>query len=159
MSISMTPAVLFPLWNLMGFFIIEKVGNSQPLFLYFSYFQQLRVHMFIIIFFRWLDGNHGPLELEATGLPTKPQPLPWTFNSSFAIIFCHIAPHVDYLWLSSRLVTYGSMHVFHFKNVLWGQEPWSSGKGKRLTFRRSWVRIPAPYTGWTFFPHIFVVKL
>ena len=38
-------------------------------------------------------------------------------------------------------------------------KPWSSGKGKRLTFQRSWVRIPAPYTGWTFFPHIFVVKI
>ena len=37
--------------------------------------------------------------------------------------------------------------------------PWSSGKWKRLTFRRSWVRILAPYTGWTFFPHIFVVKI
>ena len=34
-----------------------------------------------------------------------------------------------------------------------GREPWSSGKGKRLTFRRSWVRIPAPYTGWTFFTY------
>ena len=35
-----------------------------------------------------------------------------------------------------------------------GQEPWSSGYGKRLTFRRSWVRIPALYTGWTFFTYI-----
>ena len=33
----------------------------------------------------------------------------------------------------------------------WGWEPWSSGYGKRLMFRRSWVQIPAPYTGWTFF--------
>ena len=40
-----------------------------------------------------------------------------------------------------------------------GRVPWSSGKGKRLTFQRSWVRIPAPYAGWTFFPHIFVVKI
>ena len=30
-------------------------------------------------------------------------------------------------------------------------EPWSSGYGWRLMFKRSWVRIPAPYTGWTFF--------
>ena len=28
-------------------------------------------------------------------------------------------------------------------------EPWSSGNGKRLVPWRSWVRIPAPYTGWT----------
>ena len=26
--------------------------------------------------------------------------------------------------------------------------------GKRLTFQRSWVRFPAPYTGWTFFTFI-----
>ena len=26
-------------------------------------------------------------------------------------------------------------------------------------FRRWWVRIPAPYTGWTFFSNIFVVKM
>ena len=32
-----------------------------------------------------------------------------------------------------------------------GREPWSSGYGSRLTFQRSWVRIPAPDTGWTFF--------
>ena len=37
---------------------------------------------------------------------------------------------------------------------MFGQEPWSSGYGKRLTFQRSWVRIPAPYTGWTFFTYI-----
>ena len=33
------------------------------------------------------------------------------------------------------------------------QEPWPSCKGKRLAFRRLWVRIPAPYTGWTFFTY------
>ena len=35
-----------------------------------------------------------------------------------------------------------------------GREPWSSGYGKRLTFQRSRVRFPAPYTGWTFFTFI-----
>ena len=37
------------------------------------------------------------------------------------------------------------------KNINLGLEPWSSGYGRRLMFWRSWVRIPAPYTGWTFF--------
>ena len=37
-----------------------------------------------------------------------------------------------------------------------GWEPWSSGYGKRLMFQRSWVRIPALYTGWTFF-HIYLL--
>ena len=31
------------------------------------------------------------------------------------------------------------------------REPWSSGYGWRLRFKRSWVEIPAPYTGWTFY--------
>ena len=32
-----------------------------------------------------------------------------------------------------------------------GLEPWFSGYGWRLMFWRSWVRIPSPYTRWTFF--------
>ena len=40
-----------------------------------------------------------------------------------------------------------------------GREPWSSGYGWRLMFERSWVRIPAPNTGWNdIFSHWFVVK-
>ena len=38
-----------------------------------------------------------------------------------------------------------------------GREPWLSGYGKRLTFQRLWVQIPAPYTGWTFL-HIICCK-
>ena len=30
-----------------------------------------------------------------------------------------------------------------------GREPWSSGYGRRLTFKRSRVQILASYTGWT----------
>ena len=33
-----------------------------------------------------------------------------------------------------------------------------SGYGRRLTYKRSWVRIPVPDTGWTFFTYI-VVKI
>ena len=32
-----------------------------------------------------------------------------------------------------------------------GWEPWSSGYGWQLMFKRSWVQIPVPNTGWTFF--------
>ena len=37
-----------------------------------------------------------------------------------------------------------------------GREPCSSGYGTPPAFQRSWVQIPAPYTGWTqhFFTHI-----
>ena len=44
----------------------------------------------------------------------------------------------------------GSRHTVNNKEF-W---PWSSGYGKRLTFQRSSVRFPAPYTGWTFFTFI-----
>ena len=37
------------------------------------------------------------------------------------------------------------------KNTISWLEPWSSGYERRLKFKRLWVQIPAPYTGWTFF--------
>ena len=58
------------------------------------------------------------------------------------------------------------------KNVNSGREPWSSGYGKRLTFRRSWVQIPYSnsiitlqskilFTSvyWIDIFHLFVVKI
>ena len=51
--------------------------------------------------------------------------------------------------LSSQVTKTGAVFVLYQRNV--GREPWSSGYGRRLTFQRSWVRIPAPDTGWTFF--------
>ena len=53
--------------------------------------------------------------------------------------------------LSLSLFERADRSVKYFKV---GREPWSSGYGKRLTFQRSWVRIPAQYTGWTFFTYI-----
>ena len=44
-----------------------------------------------------------------------------------------------------------SQKLLQTKNCLEGREPWSSGYGRRLMFQMSWVRIPAPYTGWTYF--------
>ena len=45
--------------------------------------------------------------------------------------------------------------VYFWDNkVIIAREPWSGGYGKRLTFRRLWVWIQVPYTGWTFFSYI-----
>ena len=52
------------------------MGHSRPLFLYFVFSIQLTVHIVQYKFCRRLDSNHGPLVLEATALPTEPQPLP-----------------------------------------------------------------------------------
>ena len=45
------------------------------------------------------------------------------------------------------------------RHSIWmgGRVPWCSGCGRRLVIWRLWVRIPAPYTGWTFF-HICVLR-
>ena len=48
--------------------------------------------MFNIIFCQWLDSNRGPLELEATALPTEPQPLPPIDDFTIKILV------VVYLW-------------------------------------------------------------
>ena len=49
--------------------------------------------MFNIKCCRWLDSNHRPLELEATALPTEPQPLPMKkyFDVSISEIVCRYA--------------------------------------------------------------------
>ena len=39
-----------------------------------------------------------------------------------------------------------------------GRESWSSGYGRRLMFKRLWVRIPAPYARYGHFSHSFIVK-
>ena len=52
-------------------------GHSRPLFVsLFSSFQQWTEKTLITKFRQWLDSNRGPLGLESTALPTKPQPLP-----------------------------------------------------------------------------------
>ena len=59
-----------------------KMGHPRPLFLYFRLFKtQLVVNKCSIEinkFLWWRDSNRGPLVLEATALPTEPQPLPWS---------------------------------------------------------------------------------
>ena len=39
-------------------------------------------------------------------------------------------------------------------NIVYGIGSWSSDNGRRLMSWRSWVRIPAPFTEWTFFTFI-----
>ena len=65
----------------MGLFSSEresllKMGHSQPLFLYFRLFNTVDSKMFNINFSQCRDSNCRPLDLEATALPTEPQPLP-----------------------------------------------------------------------------------
>ena len=51
--------------------------HSRPIFLYFRLFNSVDIkRMFNVNFWQWLDSNCGSLVLEATTLPTEPQPLP-----------------------------------------------------------------------------------
>ena len=52
-----------------------KNGPFPASFSLFLSVRPFKVNMFIIKFRRWLDSNRGPLALEATALPTEPQPL------------------------------------------------------------------------------------
>ena len=85
---------------------ILKMGHSQPLFLYFHLFNtQLTLNKCSINFWRRLDSNRGPLVLEATTLPTEPQPLPtadalWSkcitwmiFNHQFEVPLLRVHEH------------------------------------------------------------------
>ena len=47
-------------------------------FFIFVFSIQMKVNNDQYKFRRWLDSNRGPLVLEATALPTEPQPLPLT---------------------------------------------------------------------------------
>ena len=62
----------------------QKWAIPGLFFLYFRLFNtQLTVNKCSINFSRLLDSNHGPMVLEATALPTEPQPLPTGFISYF----------------------------------------------------------------------------
>ena len=61
--------------NLLLFLFYKKLTFPAS-FSLFSSFQCSWRLMFDINFCHWLDSNIGPLELEATTLPTEPQPLP-----------------------------------------------------------------------------------
>ena len=58
---------------------------------------------------------------------------------------------VDFLFPAEPVVTWQKKTCL---DGPFGWEPWSSGYGRRLIIRRSWVRIPAPNTGWTFFTYL-----
>ena len=64
-------------FNLSRFCFIFKKWAIPDLFFFIFVFS---VHLTVnvnINFCWWLHSNRGPLELEATALPTEPQPLPW----------------------------------------------------------------------------------
>ena len=52
------------------------MDQSRPLFLYFRLLNTVDRKTFNINFCQWLYLNCGPLESEATTLPTEPQPPP-----------------------------------------------------------------------------------
>ena len=97
-----------------------KMGHSRPLFLYFRIFKitvdnKQTIYTKIC---RWLDLNYQSLVLEATAMPTEPQPL----HQSWRLLPINF--HKTY-------------------QVEW--KPWSDGgKGRGLMLERSWVRTPAP---------------
>ena len=70
-------------------------------FLIFVFSIQLTVNV------RWLDSNHGPLELEPTALPTEPQPQP---NLKYCQEICN--------W--NKMIEENQLYLSHlFGHLLW----------------------------------------
>ena len=90
-----------------------KMGHFQPLFLYFRLFNTVDSKMFNIFFCQWPDSNSGPLKLEATAVPTEPQPLP----DSLFIAKNHCYAPCTYLKSNNRLdhFTIGTLKVLCVK--------------------------------------------
>ena len=68
-------------------------------------------------------------------------------------VFLH--PTVSVLWLQINKGNVPCNLLRHWSREVLGRDPWSCGYGRRLMFWRSWVQIPAPYTGWTL--HFFTL--
>ena len=82
-----------------------------------------------INFCQWLDSNHGPLVLEATALPTEPQPLPNLIENGF----CSLRHRKTTLspWIEQG----GSMLLFRLRSYFIIQ---TNGYTMELFKRRIW---------------------
>ena len=122
----------------------KKFGQPRRIFVYFRIFL-ITIKMWIlksIDVVRWI----------------------WTLGCSYvllnSILFCQkmVSFGDTTLWWGSNDSQHtdplSTLNILNFHTK--GQEPWSSGYGRRLMFQRLWVQIPAPYTGWTFF-HIYLL--
>ena len=76
----------------------------------------------------------------------------WNYQNSAAKTTCTNSGRINGHWRLKRARERYLNWWKHFCCIIFklGLEPWSSGYGWRLKFKRPWVRIPAPYTGWTF---------
>ena len=103
--------------------------------------------------------GHSHLKDPTVLMQVPPEQISWKIkimlNSAWSngLIICSIFGHLPHQTM--KICTIGNTRICQSKFKIW-REPWSSGYGKRLTFRRFWVRIPAPYTGWTFI-HIYLL--
>ena len=67
--------------DLFSFF---KKGHFWPLLFFCIFSMQLTVNVLSLKYRRWLDSSRGSLVLEATALPTEPQPLPLLFGGQLS---------------------------------------------------------------------------
>ena len=89
-----------------GYFLSGPIPAS---FSWISSFQQLTKYTYITKYCRRLDSNHGPLVLEATALPTEPQPL---FRGYFYSIF--ILCKLTYSSSFIQIPTFRLLYFFSF---------------------------------------------
>ena len=125
--------------GLLSWQFVLQTGHFGLFFL-FVFSVLLTVNNVQYNFCQWVNSNRGPLVLEATALPSEPQPQPlptWQYVDSLEW----------HIFIDRGQPNYWENDLAD-KSFL-GREPWSSGYGRRHSFRRLWVQILALYTGWT----------
>ena len=117
--------------NLYYYLLIVFWGTIPGLFFYFRLFNtQLTANKcsIFINFCRWLDSNRRPLVLEATALPTEPQPLPnllivtiQCYTIYFTIYYTHVGRYFWGKWmaLGSNLIGFAIFCGLH--NHTWNR--------------------------------------
>ena len=86
-------------------------------FFVFVFSIQLTVKMFNINFCWWRDSNRGPLESEATALPTEPQPLPYgTLLQASFLFYLTRAKILRYLIVFHKLANFSAADNWLFSS-------------------------------------------
>ena len=134
-----------PCYSVIFKFFLKKMGQPRPLFVYFRSFRA-RTN------FTEKNCRHQRDSDRRSGRQAR-WPLDHHHDALLSLSLLVNRNYQGTLWKCYSFYWLGLSLSLHFKLTQITIKPWSSGYGRRLTFWRSWVRIPAPYTEWTFFTY------
>ena len=124
------------------------MGHTRPLFLLFLSFKTLQFlqHLYVKMSIQYTVLAFEPTTFSAwKGQYDEPK-----FSLAFVIM-----TFIETKW--RNLFSWAIPYSFLINSWQTKMFP-TTCYGRRLMIQWSWVRIPAPYTGWTFFTYLFVLK-